>query len=228
MAIKIYIILVLTFVCLIGFIKIRTKYLKVVTAIHFLDNYRNKFLELVNTFTPRSSITVSPPHNLNIQLYQWLIANSYKAQKTVGRFGIGEYVSAFQMYYIRRYEFIVSTIPKLRDNYIHEQEITSVDDILIRSIALYEEQEQQLKSTLKNPFKWFQHGVRFIISFPIQLLNWFGIISDNTFDTIASNSIFKLLAGIVSFASFLSSIVTIFTGWSVFKNMIMFFFHQLF
>jgi hypothetical protein len=147
--------------------------------------------------------------------------NAPKAQREVGIFGIGEYIAPFQIYKIRNYQSIVNTLPKFRERFFNDAEITSVDDILLRCIGYYQEIDDRVIKEGKNPFKWFQYGVRFLVGLPFMLLKWFGIISDQTLDQITSNRFFRVLSGLVGLIGFFGSIVTIITGWEAFKNITM-------
>lgn len=218
MAAKIYIILGLITVFIIGFYRARRILILVIERLNFLSEYRDNFIRVANSISFTAGFGTHG--HIDHDLYHWLTMNASKAQREVGVFGVGEFVAPFQIYKIRNYQFIVNTLPKLRQGLIHHQEITAVDDILVRCIGYYAEIEQRLQRNYKNPVKWFQYGVRFVISVPIRLLEWFGIINDATFDSITANAAFKVLSGIIALISFFSSIVTIFTGWEPFKAIV--------
>lgn len=73
---------------------------------------------------------------------------------------------------------------------------------------------------IKNPIAWLQQGIQFYIGFPVRLLNWFGIISETSFENILSSELFKALAGIGGLVAFISSLVTILQGWPAIKELI--------
>jgi hypothetical protein len=83
---------------------------------------------------------------------------------------------------------------------------------------------ESIKKKLKNPIAWFKEGFQEIISLPIYLLNWFGILSDTTVSKVTTNVIFKILAGIAGLVTFISGIVTIIQG----KDQTISFIRQLF
>lgn len=188
----------------------------------FLDEYRDNYIKLINSYLNSSGYRVA--RQFDPELYSWLVSKSAKAQREVGMFGVGEFIAPFQIYKIRNYQFIVNTIPKIRDGHLRDEEINLVDDILTRCLGAFDEIKIELQSELKNPLKWFQYGVKWCLSLPIRILYWFGIISNSTVDKITANSFFKIVSGLVGFISFFSAIITIVTGWDAFKIIL----HKLF
>ena len=81
-----------------------------------------------------------------------------------------------------------------------------------------------IKRKLKNPIIWFKEGFQEIISLPLYILNWFGILSDTGVSKVTTNVIFKFLAGIGGLVAFASGVVTIIQG----KEQTIAFFKQLF
>jgi hypothetical protein len=211
---KLYIIISLIGISIIGFLRLRTLLSDIQERIIFIWEYRDKFIQVANSDT--SGARTFSAYNIDYNLYHWLTLNSVKAQRYMGNFGIGEFVAPFQLYKIRNYEFIVGTVSKFTEGLLTTQEISMVDNILTRRIGHHKEIEKQLIKEIANPIKWFQYGVRLITSIPVYLLNWFGIISENSLDAITSNTLFKFISGIIALISFLSALITIFTGWSSF------------
>ncbi|MEZ4721110.1 MAG: hypothetical protein R2813_04450 [Flavobacteriales bacterium] len=205
---------------IIGFIRIRSVLSKLSARIDFLAEYRENYVKLANSVSRSDFSMFARPSNIDPQLYHWLTLNAARAQREVGIFGVGEFVAPFQIYKVRNYQFIVNTLPKFRDDRIMPQEITMVDDILVRCIGYFEEAETSLKKTIANPLKWFQYGIRFLVSFPARILSWFGIISEGMFDSITANGLFKFVSGVVALIGFVSAIVGLITGWDNFIEIV--------
>lgn len=209
-------------IAIIGFIRIIYTIRDIGKTIVFLTEYRNNYIDLINSYLHSSGYRAA--RQLDPKLYSWLVSKSTKAQQEVGMFGVGEFIAPFQIYKIRNYQFIVNTIPKIRDGHIRDEEINMVDDILTRCLGAYDEINNELLSELKNPIKWFQYGVKWVLSLPVRILNWFGIVNTNTVDKITANGVFKLVSGLIGIISFFSAIVTIVTGWEPFRLII----HKIF
>jgi len=205
-------------VAVIGVIRIIYAIRNIRKTILFLTEYRNNYIDLINSYFHSSGYRAA--RQFDQRLYSWLVSKSSKAQQEVGMFGVGEFIAPFQIYKIRNYQFIVNTIPKIRDGHIRDEEINLVDDILTRCLGAYEEINNELQLELKNPVKWFQYGIKSVLSLPIRILNWFGIINIRTVDKITANGLFKAISGLIGLISFFSAIVTIVTGWEHFKVII--------
>jgi hypothetical protein len=103
-------------------------------------------------------------------------------------------------------------LPKFRDRTIVQFEIHSVDDCLLRYIGNLEDIIKAIRKKLHNPIIIFQEGIQIIISFPLYLLSWFGIIPEKIIAKTKDNLFYKILAGIAGFVTFLSGLVTIILG----------------
>jgi hypothetical protein len=209
-------------VTIIGLIRIIITIGNIKKTILFLDEYRDTYVKLINSYLNSSGYHVA--RQLNPDLYSWLVSKSVKAQRELGMYGVGEFIAPFQIYKIRNYQFIVNTIPKIRDGHVREEEMNLVENILTRCLGAYIDIRSELLSELKNPLKWFQYGVKWCLSLPIRVLNWFGIINNSTVDKITVNGFFKMISGLIGFISFVSAIITIVTGWDAFKIIL----HKLF
>jgi len=66
---------------------------------------------------------------------------------------------------------------------------------------------------LKNPLIWFREGFREILSVPIFILSWFGIISNRTLNSIKNSLIYKVISGFIALVTLISGIVTIVVGY---------------
>jgi hypothetical protein len=221
MAVNTYIILGFVSILLIGFLNLFSNLKLLVRRLEFLSEYRNKFIQLSNFYF---SSHYAAARTYEPELYTWLTLNSNKAQRDIGSFGVGAFIAPFQSYKITNYQFIINSLPKFRDGHIHQNEVTTVDQALLRCIGYLREIEEGLRRDIRNPVKWFQFGVKYILSLPARFLNWFGIINDNAVDKIIANGFFKLGSGIISLIAFASSIVSLFSGWEIFSKIIAEFF----
>lgn len=195
----------------VGFFQVYNLHSRVVKKMGFVSEYRAKF----NKFTERYFETYdrwNRSGNLDGELYIWLTMNVNKIQKYLGSQGVMEYIAPFQTYKISNYQIITNTIPKFRDNSVTDFDVNSVDDCLLRYIGYLEGIINQNMENLKNPIIWFREGFREILSIPIFILNWFGIISSRNVSSIKDSFIFIVIAGLISLITLISSIVTIIVG----------------
>ena len=179
--------------------------------LNFLTDYRNKFVEMTNKYYENKS--------LDNQLYTYLIEKSNKTELLLGQSGRVHYMPPFVNYTIPDYPIVLNTIPKFKTGALQNFDISSSDNALVRKIGILKERQESLINT-DNLKTWFQIGSQAILSFPISLLSFFGIVTTNTLQSITASTIFKVINGIVWLLAFLGTIITIFTGWDAFKKII--------
>jgi hypothetical protein len=168
---------------IIGFVQVYNRHNRVVKKIDFAGEYRNKFVEFANKYF-KTHDRWSRSGDLDGELYVWLTMNVSKIQSYVGSFGVMSYKPAFQNYMINNYQIIINTIPKFREGQVHDFDVGSVDDCLLRYIGHLEDYSEETQRNLRNPIIWFREGFRELLSIPIFILSWFGIISNRTLNSI--------------------------------------------
>lgn len=151
--------------------------------------------------------------NFDGEQYVWLTMNVSKIQNYVGSFGVTAYKPAFQNYMIKDYPIILNTIPKFREGQVKSLDVGSVDDCLLRYIGYLEDYQKGTQRNLRNPIIWFREGVKEILSMPIFILNWFGIISSRTLNSVKDSLIYKVISGFIALVTLVSGIVTIIVGY---------------
>lgn len=114
---------------------------------------------------------------------------------------------------INNYQIIINTIPKFREGQVESFDVGSVDDCLLRYIGYLEEYQKDTLRDLKNPIIWFREGFREILSIPIFILSWFGIINNRTLYSIKDSLIYKVVSGLFALVTLISGIVTIVLGY---------------
>lgn len=71
-----------------------------------------------------------------------------------------------------------------------------------------------------NPFHDLTCGIKVILGIPLDILHSIGLISSNNLTKIKRNIIFKILGGIISLLTFVSTIMSIILGWNEFVELI--------
>lgn len=166
-------------------------------------------------------------HGGDMESYSWLINRSSKMQNQLGSQGIMGFKPPFQNYIIPNYPVILNAVPEMRkafeDGLTHRlagQYAGLLQETLVRHIGTVEDMSEEQQRWMKNPVIWLREGIRGIISFPILLLSWLGLISERTVSNIASSNLFKILSGFVTVVGFISAIITITLGWKQFRELI--------
>jgi hypothetical protein len=206
------IILSILTIFIIGFIQVYNCLPRVKEKFNFANEYRNKFNDFVNkyfqTYDQRNR-----SGNFDNESYIWLTMNMDKIQSHVSILGTVSYQSAFRGYMIKNYQVIINTIPKFRQGLVDSSEVGMVDDCLLRYLGKLEEYSNGAQKNLNNPIVWFREGFREVLSIPIFILNWLGIISNRRVNAIKDSLVYKAISGFIALLAFLSSIITIIVGY---------------
>lgn len=198
-------------VFIIGFVQVSNRHSRVVKKIDFAGEYRNKFVEFADKYF-QTYDRYSRSGDFDGELYVWLTINVSKIQNYVGSFGVMSYRPAFQNYMINNYQIIINTIPKFREGQVENSDVGAVDDCLLRYIGYLEEYSKDTLKNLRNPIVWFREGFREILSVPIFILSWFGIISNRTVNSIKDSLFYKVISGLIALVTLVSGLVTIVIG----------------
>ena len=199
-------------VFIIGFVQVYNRHSGVVEKIDFAVEYRNKFVKFTNKYF-QTHDRYSRSSDFDGELYVWLTMNVSKIQNYVGSFGVVSYKPASQNYMINNYQIIINTIPKFREGRVWNFDVGAVDDCLLRYIGYLKEYSKDTLKNLRNPIVWFREGFRKILSVPIFILSWFGIISNRTVNSITDSLIYKVIAGLFALVTLVSGLVTIVVGY---------------
>ncbi len=209
MSIIIIVCFILTLVLGLGTILRRSKLL--IDKHQFAFEYREKFIGLANKYFSTYERYVQNG-TVDRELYIWLTKNVNQIQSDLGQIGTMHYVAAFQRYQIPNYQVVLNTLPKFRDGSIENFDITSTEDCLIRYIGDLEIDIKAVRKQIKNPVTWFKEGFQIVISLPLYLLNWFGVLGDTSFYRVMHSVIYKFITGVCGLVTFVSGLVTIIQG----------------
>lgn len=216
-------ILILIGVGVLGFIIKFVEVYDLDKRLSFTKEYRNKFIALCNDIFSNNHFDQS--------IYYELTAAVKEMQAELGDDGIYAYVQDnLKGVATRNYQALVNFLPELRtaisvkQNSIMvmrlSQSIADCDDMFVRHIGTLTSQIDTARKEAKNPFSCFAEGVRTIITLPILLLKWFGIISGTTSMKVKSNWIIKVISIFVTLVGFVGSVITIIIGWKQFLEII--------
>ena len=206
-------------IVIIGFVYKKVELAHNNERLNFTRDYRNKFITYVNSIVSN--------HTFDQKLYYELTSDVNKMQYELGADGVYAHLTDnLKGYSVKNYQLLINFLPETRnilndiDNIIMQnrymQSIQSCDDMFIRHIGTLNQLDEQIRKNLYNPFSNFAQGIRFFVSLPWLILNWFGFISIETKRKITGNFIIKLLNFLVTIVGFASNIIAIFVGWEPF------------
>ena len=148
--------------------------------------------------------------------YTWLLENVEKIQREVGNNGVlAGYRPAYTNYYFSNYHLFLNTLPALREGEADRSLVGFCIDALIKHRGALNHHEESLNGELRNPAIWLQRGSRFVVSFPLRVLVWVGLLSDAKFSHIRESTLVRVISGLVTLSGIVGTVFSIVSGWDV-------------
>lgn len=145
------------------------------------------------------------------------------------------YKPAGANYYLKGYQIIINGLTEVKNIYqqmsgkygglnfewqMLQESLGMIDDTLLSYIGFLENKSEQKLKAIRNPVTWFREGIQFIVTLPISLIYWSGIINYRAYNKVNNNVFVKLISLAVGIIAFISSIITIVTGYVPFSDFI--------
>lgn len=174
----------------------------------------------------------------NAEAYGWMIHRSNRMQNELGTAGIfAVYRPPYANYQYKNYPVILNMLPDLQRSLsdstlsrgdLPQQYASAIQHALVRHLGSLDDLSETISRALKNPFFWLREGVRTLLSTPLALLEWAGIISGSWLSQITSNYLFKALSGISALIGLFSALMGILLGWDQFVTLVKAWWSQVF
>ncbi len=199
--------LFILFAIIIGFIDIWDKKKKLKNNIQFSDSFLIKLEDYVTS------------EGKDITPYDWMISHSRHMQIILGPIGVARhYIPPFANYKIPNYELIINTLPVLRQNMVFPSQLAYeyyrlIKEPILSYIGELDENQGKIINELRNPIVWFFTGISLLLSLPLRILQWAGLISSLFISNLEKNRLYKIFSSVVGIISFLASIISIIDGW---------------
>ena len=156
--------------------------------------------------------------------YEWLMSNSGKVQIILGDAGIISYKDISGYY--PNYQIVINFMNEVMSLFskgligTESEKVTWCHNAFLRKMGIYDEYiKKEIKRTF-NPLYDLTSGIKVILGIPLDILYSIGLISSKNLTKIKDNVLFKILGGIISLLTFLSTIMSIVLGWNDFVNLI--------
>lgn len=191
-----------------------------------LNDFEEQFTEFCQSMSA---------NNFDNNIYSILMRKSEEIQKLLGHYGImATYQASRYDNIYRNYQVIVNELPKIRDNYSNisnmlspkiilsciEESINLITDSLLRKSGEMERLNNMYIKELKNPFIWLRSGIQFIITSPIIIVCWSGLIEYQVYVRITNNFFVRFMSFVIVMVELYGTVVTIVTGNQAFKKII--------
>ena len=183
---------------------------------NFLVEYRDKFSKFISDLLNKNKYSNKD--------YEWLMSNSDKVQIILGDAGIISYKDISGYY--PNYQIVINFMNEVMSLFskgligTESEKITWCHNAFLRKMGIYDEYiKKEIKRTF-NPLYDLTSGIKVILGIPLDILYSIGLISSKNLTKIKDNVLFKILGGITSLLTFLSTIMSIVLGWNDFVNLI--------
>lgn len=206
----------LLIVVITGHVVLRKKHSKLCADRGFTEEYRDKYNRLVKKYFSTYN-RLDRAGQLDGKAYAWLTMKINEMQFMMGNLGKVDYRPAFQNNYLRDYKVVLNTMPKFRNDSITESEASFVDDCLLKYLGELDKGIEIFHSKYHNPIDCFQYGFRKILSFPIELLGWLGIISNSSVKKALGSQVFNVVKGLLWLAG---AVVAVVEFYKLFKGLL--------
>lgn len=209
-------------IIIIGFISKLIELNKILKRSDSINSFRNRLIELLNELNDKNV--------LDQNLYYDLTMEVNSIQRELGADGIVHVQDNLRGYSVSNYQFLINFLPEIRN--IQYERNNSImmnrfdksakicDDMLIRHLGTLKESENTIRERLFNPFSCFADGIKTVISLPILILNWFGLISDEGTQRARKSWLLRVLNFIFVLLGAISAVITIVLGWNSFLELI--------
>jgi hypothetical protein len=218
MAIVIVVILVVILL-VIGVFKIRQDMKRLREKVAFAKQYHEKLRDFVLQ------------NGFDQPLYTWLVYHSEAMQTQLGPYGVRTYIPTGSSTAIPNYLVLLNSLPALResrtttfpritpDPFFRDTANTCLET-MVRYLGAMESVEDNIQSDLKNPLIWLREGVRVVVLIPLRFLQWVGLLNKPTYIKWSGSGCIKVIAGLGTIATLLSTIITIVLKWEDFVETI--------
>jgi len=152
--------------------------------------------------------------------YIWLTRNQPKMSGELGAEGFTVYRAPYGAFTSNHYAILPNTLSNAPRGRAHPDEFQMVDHILITHEGALQTASENTRNELKNPIALLRRGLQFVLSLPLLLLSWSGLLSDATVQRARQSLIFRFFQAVASLAVLFSAIVTAVAGWSAFVSQV--------
>ncbi len=211
-----YYILIVIFLIIIGIIANVIKIKKYSDNYNFIYEYREKFSKFISDLMNKDKY--------NNKDYEWLISNSDKIQIILGDVGTMLYRDSRGHY--PNYQIVINfmnEVLSLKSSGLIELEgdqITWCHNSFLRKMGVIDECRKREIKRLFNPIYNLVSGVKIILEIPLEILFSVGLMSSTSLSKVKDSILFKMLTGLISILTLLSTIMTIVLDWNQFIDLI--------
>ncbi len=190
-------------ITLLGFFDVLRKVREGDRKLTFSEEFRSLFLDYVNS------------RGEDHGSYHKMMLQSNRMQAEMGPFGIWHHFRDPPLEY-KNFGIIVNGLPRIRryfekDDFLRNSgEIVHMfDDALVRFLGVLEDDLNESKKSLRNPFTCFRCGAEQIVLLPLLFFAAFGVIGRKTIASVRAAWVFKFLTAALALLGFTASVIAL-------------------
>jgi len=162
----------------------------------------------------------------NREAYFNMVHQSALVQSDIGSYGIMSYKPPGANYMIHNYQIVVNLLSEI-DHWIHNDDVfrtmkpgralvSTLQEALVRFLGVAEDIQRRIEKIKRNPLLLLREGISWLLSLPLSIFSFLGIINENIPDSVSQSGIIRFISGLLTLIGLVGSIVTIVIGWSAF------------
>lgn len=149
--------------------------------------------------------------------YTWLAMNQPRMSSELGPADLIDYRAPFAQYIVSNYPALMNTLAAARSGRgAHPDMVALVDQLLISKGGVIRHRHSSIAPKLRNPVYLVGRGLRLVVSFPLLLLSWSGLLPAGGLEGARNSLLFRLIQFVAATILVVAGIVTVVIGWSAF------------
>jgi hypothetical protein len=173
----------------------------------FAVEFQNRWVRYFETLGPGQPATAD---------YTWLAGHQTRMTAELGPADRIDYRAPFGQYIMSNYPALTNTLAASRSGRGAEPDMVAfVDHLLISWGGTLHDGQERLARELRNPVYLLGRGLRFVVSLPLLLMYWSGLLPRGV-ESARSSRLFRLIQFLVAIVVAVAAVMTVVLGWSAF------------
>lgn len=150
--------------------------------------------------------------------YAWLAAHQGRMTRELGGADRIDYVAPYNRYAIPNYPALTNTLAASHAQGAEPTMVALVDHLVISQVGALQERHASLLPKLWNPAYLVGRGLRFVVSLPLLVLAWVGLLPAPGLERARRSWFFRLYQFVIEAVVAVAAVMTVVLGWSAFAT----------
>lgn len=186
-----------------GLIDLTSELRRLWTKLQFVVEFQQRWVRYFQTLAPAD--------------YTWLAMRQPRMSSELGSADRIDYRAPFSSYVVSNYPALVNTLASARSSHgAYPDMVNLVDQLLISRGGVIQYRHESLVPKLSNPVYLVGRGLRLVVSFPLLLLAWSGLLPARSLEGARNSLLFRFVQFAAATILVVAGVVTVVIGWSAF------------